>query len=64
MKIRHHCDWDKKKQKWNKYDTEKPMKLDWLDFRSLSSSGKTIYNYFECPKCKRIFRKGKRIHKF
>jgi len=42
---------------------KQPAKLS-VVHRSLSKSGKTLYEYYQCPKCKRVFKKGHRIHKW
>lgn len=41
----------------------RPAELNVI-FKALSKSGKTLYAYFQCPKCQRIFKKGYRISKW
>lgn len=53
---------EKQKHPYNQNDkTLVPIKLNKFENWVLSRSGKTLLFFYQCPKCKTIFRKGKRI---
>lgn len=35
-----------------------------LIYTAISKSGKTLYRYYQCPKCHRVFKRGHRISKW
>lgn len=55
------CEYVKRYGTWA--GKKRPAELS-VVFKALSKSGKTLYEYLQCPKCKRIFKKGHRISKW
>lgn len=44
-----------------RFTVMKAAELSRLDFKVLSKSGKTLFHFYECPKCHSVFKKGVRV---